>query len=768
MKIRANTTLRRLKMGSHIFSRAPSNTATPPSEPRIPKMKILFLCTAHNSLSQQLFLHLSQTHTVTVEYALSDTAMIEAASLVQPDIIICPFLTIAVPSEVYKNYLTLIVHPGPPGDAGPSALDWVLMGDDGTVSDSTELLKSQAWSQTGRSHWGVTVLQAVAEMDAGPVWAFEQFNINIDDPGTTKATLYRDLVTQGAITASLAALNRIISAANGYPDPNVATALSRHSLLQIPDVCGVSVHLQPSPSYKSLSVTQQKPFLGGPTHCRPLLRAADRNFDTKTESAKTISRKIRSSDSQPGCLTKLFGNVNLYVYGGMIEAGRSADCKHQPGEIIGFRDDAVCVATCDGLGIWITHIRRLKRKVDAMLWPKVPAVSGLLELGLINHSTSNDSTSLRPLTDWDKASWPTYQDLWVDLSLVAGKQRVAFVYFEFYNGAMSTSQCSRLIEALEYVASVETIEAVVMMGGDSYFSNGIALNVIDASADPSAESWQNINRIDDVVHMLLEVLPQKNVMTIAAMRGNCAAGGVALATACDVVIASSQSVLNPAYRALGLYGSEYHSLSYPGRCGPEGARRILRDMLPISAYQAKELGLVDHVLPGSGSSLDSTIRDYVELLTSAPYKPGDWKSRVDVSPSGLATARVHELSEMAKDFWSARSERYTSRRRDFVRKIKPDKTPLRFAIHRRRDGQLDEEEADSFDDVARYEARALQKIMEERSQRKEVTLVTHHGDVKSHEDRVITSEVLRETRGAQDGKAMLFPCYYEVDTPVCT
>jgi enoyl-CoA hydratase/carnithine racemase/methionyl-tRNA formyltransferase len=758
-----------LKMGSQLFSRVPSQATSSTLDPRTPKMRILFLCTAHNSLSQQLYLRLCQTHTVTVEYALSDRVMVEAASLVQPDIIICPFLTSAVPSEVFNNYLTLIIHPGPPGDAGPSALDWVLMGDDGTVSDSAELLKSQSWNQTGRSHWGVTVLQAVAEMDAGPVWAFEQFKININEPGTTKATLYRDRVTQAAITATLAALNRISSAANEYPHPNIAAALTRHSLLQTPDVRGISVHLQPSPMYKILSVTQKKPFLGGATHCRPLLRAADRNFDIQTESAKAISRKIRSSDSQPGCLTNLFGSVNIYVYGGIVEAGRNASCKSEPGEIIGCRNGAVCVATCDGLGIWITHIRRVKRKVDSTLWPKVPAVTGLLELGLVSQSILDDSTSLRTLAGWAKASYSTYQDIWIDFASATGKQRVAFVYFEFYNGAMSTSQCSRLIEALQSVASIESLKAVVLMGGDSYFSNGIALNVIEASRDPSAESWRNINRIDDVVHMLLEVFPKRNVMTIAAMRGNCAAGGVALATACDVVIASSESVLNPAYRALGLYGSEYHSLSYTGRCGPEIARRILREMLPISAHQAKEIGLVDHVLPGSRSSLDTRVRDFVELLTCTPYKPSNWKSRVDVSPSGLATARAHELSEMAKDFWSARSERYISRRRDFVRKVKPTKTPLRFATHRRREGQVDDEEADSFDDVAKYEARALHKIIGERSQKKEAPFVMYHEKIKSHDDRVvITSELSDETRSAQDGKAMLFPCYYEVDTPVCT
>lgn len=756
-------------MDSQLFSQVPSQEASSTLGSRTSHINILFLCTAHNSLSQQLYLRLCKTHTVTIEYALSDKVMIEAANLVRPDLIICPFLTSPVPSEVFDNYLTLIVHPGPPGDAGPSAIDWVLMGDDGTVPDSAELLKSESWNETGRSHWGVTVLQAVAEMDAGPVWAFEQFELDINDPETTKATLYRGPVTQAAITATFSAIDRIISATNEHPDSSITTDLRQQPLSHTPRVRGISVHLRSNPAYKTLSVTQQKPFLGGATHCRPLLRAAERNFDIQTESAEAISRKIRASDSQPGCLTKLFGSTNLYVYGGIVEAGRSVDCKRQPGEVIGSRSGAVCVATCDGMGIWITHIRRVKRKVDSMLWPKVPAVTGLLELGFVSQSTMDDSTALRTLADWSKASHSTFQDVWVDFAPPTGEQRVAFVYFEFYNGAMSTSQCSRLIEALQYVASIESLEAVVLMGGNSYFSNGIALNVIEASCDPSTESWWNINRIDDVVHILLEVLPQKDVTTIAAMRGNCAAGGVALATACDVVIASSESVLNPAYRALGLYGSEYHSLSYNGRCGPEIARGILRGMLPISAHHAKEIGLIDHVLPGSGPSLDTRVRDFVESLSCVPYKPGNWKSRVDVTPSGLATARAHELGEMAKDFWSARSERYTSRRRDFVRKIKSTKTPLRFATHRRREGEVDEEEADAFDDVANYAAMALDKIVEQSSQREKASFAKRNEEAKSHnEGVVIISELLRETRSAQDGKAMLFPCYYGVDTPVCT
>jgi hypothetical protein len=112
-------------------------------------MRILFFVTAHNSLSQRVYTALTDPiygHHISVEYATSAEALIEAAELAKPDIILCPFLTRKVPQEVYekvnlllpritrfaypirrcrRQYLTLIVHPGAPGDAGPSALDWV-------------------------------------------------------------------------------------------------------------------------------------------------------------------------------------------------------------------------------------------------------------------------------------------------------------------------------------------------------------------------------------------------------------------------------------------------------------------------------------------------------------------------------------------------------------------------------------------------------------------------------------------------------------------
>lgn len=658
-------------------------------------MKILIICTAHNSLSQRVYLDLLPSHEVTVEYALSADTMIAAAELAKPNLIICPFLTTMVPKEVYTRYLTLIVHPGPPGDAGPSALDWVLMGHDGDA-DAETVLKEEKWSAKGRSHWGVTVLQAIEEFDAGPVWAFEQFPVNIDDQEVTKSSLYQGDVTRAAMKACAAAIERIVSAADAIASAETDET-ARWAL--------IGPHLKASPEFRNASVTTEQPFQGGPTHPLPLLAAKQRDFDIKRHSAQTISRRIRASDSQPGCLSSLF-KPSLYIYGGVIEDGEHlATVTAEPGAIIGTRNDAVCIKTVDGKGIWITHARRIKKKTDADLWPKLPAVPLLVELGILD---AKNLPQLLPslAADFSKATHSTFQEVYVEYETLASGQRVAYLTCNFYNGAMSTTQCYQTSAAMRSILATHTesspLSAVVLLGGKRYFSNGVHLNVIEAADDPALESWANINAINDIVLLILDDFAAKGITTVSALRGNAAAGGVALAAAADLVIAGENVVLNPAYRALGLYGSEYHSVSYYGRTGQETGRHLLRDMLPISTQRAKQIGLVDVVLPGHGEALNQSIREHVNATISSDEKMGQWKQKLDLSASALARARMQELGEMSKDFWSARSVRYHSRRHDFVRKTKATKTPLRFAQHRRKAGELDEEESDAFDLVETF------------------------------------------------------------------
>lgn len=138
---------------------------------------------------------------------------------------------------------------GPPGDSGPSSLDWFILGDDGSESDpklALEKISSTPISSLpSMRYWGVTVLQAVEELDAGPVYAFSQFSINPKE-GMNKSDMYRSKVTYAAQHAVLAALEMI-----GNKE-------------------------EPKEENRVYSVPDGKRFMGCQTRERPLLKASER------------------------------------------------------------------------------------------------------------------------------------------------------------------------------------------------------------------------------------------------------------------------------------------------------------------------------------------------------------------------------------------------------------------------------------------------------------------------------------------------------------
>ncbi|CAH7667057.1 hypothetical protein PPACK8108_LOCUS1432 [Phakopsora pachyrhizi] len=652
-------------------------------------LSILFLCTAHNSLSQRLSLVLkARGHAVTVELAISDEIMIEATNLASPDLIICPFLTKKVPSEVYSKFLTLIIHPGPPGDAGPSAIDWALLGDDGIEADASKALEkisenTYVAKRRGRSHWGVTVLQAIEEFDAGPVWAWDQFPITLDGPNApTKASLYRGPVTKAAVDASLKAIERI---SNLLKDPSLK----------------IGPHLAADYSWGKESVTTGQTFLGGKTHTRPLLKPSERNWIPSIHSAEAISRRLRASDSQPGVQSSIFFNKNLYLYGGIVERNQIPFEILPPGSIIAQRDNAVLVSTADGKGVWITHIRKLKPKNETLLPPKLPAMLALRSIPEIKDRIDLDTIPVWSLSVFDRVPG-TYQEVWIEYEVLAGVLKTAFVYSDFYNGAASTFQCQKLLAAIEEACHEKNqICGLVLMGG-GYFNNGIHLGVCSTNIAP--ESWANINAINDCVKAVLQ---QKKIVTFAAIRGNVAAGGFALATCCDFVLSVENAVINPHYRAVGLYGSEYHSLTWYARAGEENTRSFMRGMLPMSAADAFELGLVDQVIPQSDDPIsdiklavnatllaptDSQPRgapwtrknlyngnapEHRRVLDAVPLRKQSWMQKL---PQDLSSYAKQELDFMKLTFTDPRYHTCVAK---FAGKAAAEKTPYRFALHRR-------------------------------------------------------------------------------------
>src|SRR5512134_766391 len=158
-------------------------------------MRILLLAHSFNSLTQRLWVELTDAgHELSLEFDVRDSVTIEAVRMYAPDLIVAPFLKRAIPQDVWKHHRCIVIHPGIRGDRGPSALDWAVL--------------------DGEARWGVTALQANAEMDAGDVWASVEFVMR---PAASKGSLYRNEVTEAAVEAVRVAIERI--AAGLSPEP---------------------------------------------------------------------------------------------------------------------------------------------------------------------------------------------------------------------------------------------------------------------------------------------------------------------------------------------------------------------------------------------------------------------------------------------------------------------------------------------------------------------------------------------------------------------
>jgi putative two-component system hydrogenase maturation factor HypX/HoxX len=260
---------------------------------------------------------------------------------------------------------------------------------------------------------------------------------------------------------------------------------------------------------------------------------------------------------------------------------------------------------------------------------------------------------------------------------------VGYVHFELYNGALSHPQCERLRAAFAHARGRPT-RVIVLMGGSDFWCNGMHLHCIEAADSPADASWENINVIDDLVR---DILTTDTHLTIAALRGSAAAGGVFLALAADHVLARSGIVLNPHYRNMGnLYGSEYWTYLLPRRVGAGRADEIMARRLPVGAPEALSLGLID----GHAGPDTATFRAYVDarifgLVTTDRFaqllaEKNAQRAR-DEQVRPLLDYRTDELARMSMNFYGFDPSYHIARHR-FVYRTPHAWTPLHLAQHR--------------------------------------------------------------------------------------
>jgi putative two-component system protein, hydrogenase maturation factor HypX/HoxX len=323
----------------------------------------------------------------------------------------------------------------------------------------------------------------------------------------------------------------------------------------------------------------------------------------------------------------------------------------------------VCRATRDG-AVWIPELRPRKSSGDPAPFRRPAAdvlasfSAGGVRAGAGPHRLPEDPAPLE---------LPPGRRTWTDIRYRQHGD-IGFLTFSFPGGAMSTDHCRRLLAAYRHALTRRT--SVLVLGGvRDFFSNGIHLNVIEAAADPAGESWANINAMDDLVEAVLRTTDR---MVVAALCGNAAAGGLMLARAADEVWCRTGAVLNPHYRRMGLYGSEYWTYTLPRRVGAETAQRLTSEALPMSAAAAARIGLVDELVPVAVQEFAAETERRAAALAAAPDLARRIAAKAEARRAAeeerpLADYRRVELARMRAIFFDARAP-YHALRSAFVRK----------------------------------------------------------------------------------------------------
>jgi cyclohexa-1,5-dienecarbonyl-CoA hydratase len=167
----------------------------------------------------------------------------------------------------------------------------------------------------------------------------------------------------------------------------------------------------------------------------------------------------------------------------------------------------------------------------------------------------------------------------------------------------------RLGERIALLAADPEILVIVLRGaGERAFSAGVAVQ--DHTPD-------RVGPMLDSLHGTIRRLRDLDAVTIAAVHGHCLGGGMELAMACDLVIASDDARFAQPEIELGCFPPVASAL-LPSRIGPGLTLDLALTGRTLTAEEAERMGLVTRrVLVGG---LDHGVREIAERIAarSAP------------------------------------------------------------------------------------------------------------------------------------------------------
>ena len=204
------------------------------------------------------------------------------------------------------------------------------------------------------------------------------------------------------------------------------------------------------------------------------------------------------------------------------------------------------------------------------------------------------------------------------------------------HNAFNAQVIAELTQAFEQLGADSSVRVVILAGRGKSFSAGADLNWMKAAGEASFDdNLADARKLAGMLKTLAE-LPKP---TIARVHGAALGGGMGLASACDICIASAAATFATSEVKFGIIPSAI-SLYVLRAIGARQATRYFQTAERIDARRAQDIGLVHEAVDDDG--LDAAVEAIVRsLLAGGPKAQAAAKKLIrDVSDRPIADELV--------------------------------------------------------------------------------------------------------------------------------
>jgi len=202
--------------------------------------------------------------------------------------------------------------------------------------------------------------------------------------------------------------------------------------------------------------------------------------------------------------------------------------------------------------------------------------------------------------------------------------------------AYTQEMVEEMFAAIDDVRKDDAVQVLVLTGTGRGFCVGADLRI---PVRPFAgKSIGGIIELREGIHLLAWNLWRLDKVTIAAINGTTACGGLSLALACDLRIASDQAIFTEASLDNGFFPDEGELYFLPRVLGQEKAMEMILLGERLSAMDALRVGLVGRVVPHA--KLEKATRELGLRICQGP-------------PILQRITKRSLLKQLDMDFWTA-------------------------------------------------------------------------------------------------------------------